>query len=74
MVLVSSCLCNIWKNHMMLQILDSGEQINLQHFRPIKPLGSGDTKCCQGPSDRPTTRPRAIIFTMTNFDYAATLN
>lgn len=28
---------------MMLQILDSGEQINLQHFRPIKPLGSGDT-------------------------------
>lgn len=24
-------------------ILDSGEQINLQHFRPIKPLGSGDT-------------------------------
>lgn len=43
MVLVSSCLCNIWKNHMMFQILDSGEQINLQHFRPIKPLGSGDT-------------------------------
>lgn len=26
-----------------LQILDSGEQIGLKHFRPIKPLGSGDT-------------------------------
>lgn len=25
------------------KILDSGEQINLKHFRPIKPLGSGDT-------------------------------
>nr|AML76577.1 putative LOV domain-containing protein [Melia azedarach] len=25
------------------KILDSGEQIGLQHFRPIKPLGSGDT-------------------------------
>ncbi|XP_048140680.1 phototropin-1 isoform X2 [Rhodamnia argentea] len=25
------------------QILDSGEQIGLKHFRPIKPLGSGDT-------------------------------
>ena len=28
---------------MILQILDSGEQIGLKHFRPIKPLGSGDT-------------------------------
>ena len=26
-----------------LQILDSGEQLGLKHFRPIKPLGSGDT-------------------------------
>ena len=26
-----------------LQILDGGEQIDLNHFRPIKPLGSGDT-------------------------------
>nr|AML79437.1 putative LOV domain-containing protein [Nandina domestica] len=25
------------------KILDSGEQIGLQHFRPVKPLGSGDT-------------------------------
>ncbi|KAF8010661.1 hypothetical protein BT93_J1345 [Corymbia citriodora subsp. variegata] len=25
------------------QILDSGEQIGLKHFRPLKPLGSGDT-------------------------------
>ncbi|EPS65128.1 phototropin-1, partial [Genlisea aurea] len=25
------------------QILDSGEEIGLKHFRPIKPLGSGDT-------------------------------
>ncbi|XP_016170051.1 phototropin-1 isoform X2 [Arachis ipaensis] len=24
-------------------ILDSGEQIGLKHFRPVKPLGSGDT-------------------------------
>nr|AML77401.1 putative LOV domain-containing protein [Quassia amara] len=27
------------------KILDSGEQISLKHFRPIKPLGSGDTGC-----------------------------
>ena len=27
----------------VLQILDSGEQIGLKHFRPVKPLGSGDT-------------------------------
>lgn len=27
------------------QILDSGEQIGLKHFRPIRPLGSGDTGC-----------------------------
>lgn len=26
-----------------MQILDSGEQIGLKHFRPIRPLGSGDT-------------------------------
>ncbi|KAL0390475.1 UNVERIFIED_CONTAM: Phototropin-1 [Sesamum calycinum] len=25
------------------QILDSGEEIGLKHFKPIKPLGSGDT-------------------------------
>ncbi|KAI4334461.1 hypothetical protein L6164_019154 [Bauhinia variegata] len=25
------------------KILDSGEQISLKHFRPIKPLGAGDT-------------------------------
>nr|AML78987.1 putative LOV domain-containing protein [Gleditsia sinensis] len=25
------------------KILDSGEQVGLKHFRPIKPLGSGDT-------------------------------
>lgn len=25
------------------QILDSGEQLGLKHFKPIKPLGSGDT-------------------------------
>nr|AML77471.1 putative LOV domain-containing protein [Lobelia siphilitica] len=25
------------------KILDSGEQITLKHFRPVKPLGSGDT-------------------------------
>nr|AML76436.1 putative LOV domain-containing protein [Kirkia wilmsii] len=25
------------------KILDSGEQLGLKHFRPIKPLGSGDT-------------------------------
>ncbi|XP_020214299.1 phototropin-1 isoform X2 [Cajanus cajan] len=25
------------------KILDSGEQIGLNHFRPVKPLGSGDT-------------------------------
>nr|AML78510.1 putative LOV domain-containing protein [Santalum acuminatum] len=25
------------------KILDSGEQIGLKHFRPVKPLGSGDT-------------------------------
>ncbi|KAK7856636.1 phototropin-1 [Quercus suber] len=28
---------------LILQILDSGEQIGLKHFRPIKPLGCGDT-------------------------------
>lgn len=28
---------------MVLQILDNGEQIGLKHFKPIKPLGSGDT-------------------------------
>ncbi|XP_028757026.1 phototropin-1 [Neltuma alba] len=27
----------------ILKILESGEQIGLNHFRPIKPLGSGDT-------------------------------
>lgn len=26
-----------------LQILEDGEQIGLKHFRPVKPLGSGDT-------------------------------
>lgn len=26
-----------------LQIQDSGEQLGLKHFKPIKPLGSGDT-------------------------------
>ncbi|XP_057781690.1 phototropin-1 [Salvia miltiorrhiza] len=25
------------------QILDSGEEISLKHFKPVKPLGSGDT-------------------------------
>nr|AML78649.1 putative LOV domain-containing protein [Trochodendron aralioides] len=25
------------------KIIDSGEQIDLKHFRPVKPLGSGDT-------------------------------
>lgn len=25
------------------QILQSGEKISLKHFRPVKPLGSGDT-------------------------------
>ncbi|KAK7262390.1 hypothetical protein RJT34_29962 [Clitoria ternatea] len=30
-----------WKS--IQKILDSGEQIGLKHFRPIKPLGSGDT-------------------------------
>ncbi|KAJ0021718.1 hypothetical protein Pint_32267 [Pistacia integerrima] len=30
-----------WKAIQKIQ--DSGEQIGLQHFRPIKPLGSGDT-------------------------------
>ncbi|PRQ17957.1 putative non-specific serine/threonine protein kinase [Rosa chinensis] len=25
------------------KILDSGEHIGLKHFKPIKPLGSGDT-------------------------------
>jgi len=25
------------------QIMESGEQIGLKHFKPIKPLGSGDT-------------------------------
>ncbi|KAK4791706.1 hypothetical protein SAY86_032119 [Trapa natans] len=25
------------------KVLDSGEQIGLKHFRPVKPLGSGDT-------------------------------
>lgn len=29
--------------HITLQILDNGEQVGLKHFRPIKPLGSGDT-------------------------------
>jgi hypothetical protein len=28
---------------MFLQIMESGEQIGLKHFKPIKPLGSGDT-------------------------------
>ncbi|PQM32623.1 putative LOV domain-containing protein [Prunus yedoensis var. nudiflora] len=32
---------DLWMNHS--KILDSGEQIGLKHFRPIKPLGSGDT-------------------------------
>ncbi|KAI9073564.1 hypothetical protein K1719_044468 [Acacia pycnantha] len=27
----------------ILKILESGEQIGLKHFRPVKPLGSGDT-------------------------------
>lgn len=26
-----------------LQILESGEPIGLKHFKPVKPLGSGDT-------------------------------
>ncbi len=26
-----------------LQILESGELLGLKHFKPIKPLGSGDT-------------------------------
>ena len=32
-----------WKAIQKIQ--DSGEQIGLKHFRPIKPLGSGDTGC-----------------------------
>jgi hypothetical protein len=28
---------------MFMQIMESGEQIGLKHFKPIKPLGSGDT-------------------------------
>ncbi|GMN24469.1 hypothetical protein TIFTF001_000577 [Ficus carica] len=31
----------LWKA--IQKILDSGEQIGLKHFRPVKPLGSGDT-------------------------------
>lgn len=27
----------------LLQFLDKGEEIGLKHFKPIKPLGSGDT-------------------------------
>nr|AML77852.1 putative LOV domain-containing protein [Allamanda cathartica] len=30
-----------WKG--IQKILDSGEQIGLKHFKPVKPLGSGDT-------------------------------
>lgn len=26
-----------------LQILDIGEEIGLKHFKPVKPLGAGDT-------------------------------
>ncbi|KAF2283363.1 hypothetical protein GH714_003556 [Hevea brasiliensis] len=33
---------DLWANHSKV-ILDNGEQIGLKHFRPIKPLGSGDT-------------------------------
>lgn len=35
--------CRLLKEPLLLQILDSGEPIGLKHFRPIKPLGSGDT-------------------------------
>jgi hypothetical protein len=33
----------VTKYIMVLQIAENGEQIGLKHFRPIKPLGSGDT-------------------------------
>ncbi|KAG9153730.1 hypothetical protein Leryth_005861 [Lithospermum erythrorhizon] len=33
--------CPSWK--VIQEILDNGEQIGLKHFKPIKPLGSGDT-------------------------------
>lgn len=33
----------LWPWFLVLQILENGEQIGLKHFRPIKPLGSGDT-------------------------------
>lgn len=36
------CLCHHWEV-CDLQILESGEPIGLKHFKPIKPLGSGDT-------------------------------
>ena len=28
---------------LLLQITKSGEKIGLKHFKPVKPLGSGDT-------------------------------
>jgi hypothetical protein len=42
----SMCTCQFYLSFFLLtylQILESGEQLGLKHFRPVKPLGSGDT-------------------------------
>ncbi|XP_024179379.1 uncharacterized protein LOC112185371 isoform X2 [Rosa chinensis] len=41
MLVVTTCI--ITQMNYLNKILDSGEQIGLKHFKPIKPLGSGDT-------------------------------
>ncbi|RWW33090.1 hypothetical protein GW17_00002209 [Ensete ventricosum] len=34
---------NLFTISIHLQVVESGEKIGLKHFRPVKPLGSGDT-------------------------------
>ena len=43
MLLMPSLPCRFSHVIYDLQILDSGEQIGLKHFKPVKSLGSGDT-------------------------------
>nr|AML76667.1 putative LOV domain-containing protein [Ulmus alata] len=52
------------------KILDSKEQIGLEHFRPIKPLGSGDTGCVHLVELRGTD----LLFAMKAMDKSVMLN
>ncbi|MBA0701890.1 hypothetical protein Goari_020580, partial [Gossypium aridum] len=52
------------------KILDSGERISLKHFRPVKPLGSGDT----GSVHLVELCGTGLYFTMTAMDKSIMLN